>query len=212
MMTALRFGLLFVALILSVPAGVAAQTQTVITAEDAARSALNVGAKAPAFQLKDSTGTDVASSELLKTGNMVLVFYRGAWCPFCNTYLQRLQARLQDIEAAGGKLVAVSVENPDRSAGIVDKNSLKFTVLSDPDLAVARRFGIVYQLPEATDDSYRSRGLDVAKYNSMRKPELPLAATYIIGRDGVIVYAFVETDYKKRAAPDVIIEHLRKLR
>ena len=190
----------------------AAQTAKFVSVDDTAKNALNTGATAPAFALKDSTGKLVSSKDLLKAGNVVLVFYRGAWCPFCNTYLHKLQTRLTDIMAAGGKLVAVSVENPDASMAIAKKNELQFSVLSDPNLDVARKFGIVYQLPPETDTKYKSYGIDLTKQNSMEKPELPLAATYIINKEGKIVYAFIETDYKKRAEPDVIIENLKKLK
>lgn len=189
-----------------------AQMTGFVSADDAAKTALNVGAKAPAFELKDSTGKLVKSRDLLKEGNVVLVFYRGGWCPFCNTYLHKLQTRLADIKAAGGNLVAVSVENPDASMAIAKKNEVAFTVLSDPNLNVARKFGIVYQLPPETNEKYIGFGIDLAKQNSMEKPELPLAVTYIINKKGVITYAFIETDYKKRAEPDVLIENLKKIK
>ena len=205
-------GFVVTSLVVALSSGVGAQTVEIVTADDAAKTALSVGAKAPAFSLKDSTGATVESRAILKKGNMVLVFYRGAWCPFCNTYLHKLQTRLTDIAAAGGKLVAVSVETPDGSAGVMKKNGVEFTVLSDPNLDVARKFGIVYQLPADTDERYRSMGLDLAKRNAMEKPELPLAVTYIIDRSGTIAYAFIETDYKKRAEPDVIVEELKKLK
>lgn len=166
----------------------------------------------PAFDLKDSTGKSVSSKDLLKEGNLVLVFYRGSWCPFCNLYLRNLQKRLTDITGAGGKLVAVSVENPDASMAIAKKNEVQFTVLSDPNLDTARKFGIVYQLPAATEEMYKTHGLDLAKHNAMTKAELPLAVTYIIDKHGKITYAFLDTDYKKRAEPDVIIENLRKIK
>ncbi len=184
----------------------------IVSDADAVKNALTVGAKMPQFSLKDSTGRVVSSKELAKSGNLVIVFYRGSWCPFCNLYLRNLQKRLADITAAGGKLVAISVENPDASMAVARKNEVQFTVLSDPDLDVARKFGIVYQLPAATDEMYKSHGLDVAKHNEMAKPELPLAATYVIDRKGKIVYAYLDTDYKKRAEPDVIIENLKKLK
>lgn len=179
---------------------------------DAVKNALSVGAQMPQFSLKDSTGKVVSSKELAKSGNLVIVFYRGSWCPFCNLYLRNLQKRLADITAAGGKLVAISVENPDASMAVARKNEVQFTVLSDPDLDVARKFGIVYQLPPATDEMYKSHGLDIAKHNEMQKPELPLAATYVIDKNGKIVFAYLDTDYKKRAEPDVIIENLKKLK
>lgn len=189
-----------------------AQRPSVVTVDDAVKTALNVGAKMPAFTLKDSFGKDVSSRDLLKKGNLVVVFYRGSWCPFCNAYLHKLQGRLADITSAGGNLVAISVENPDASMAVAKKNEVQFTVLSDPNLDTARKFGIVYQLPDTTNTAYKSRGLDVAKHNAMTLPELPLAVTYIIDRKGKIVYAFLETDYKKRAEPDVIIENLKKIK
>lgn len=183
----------------------------IVSAEDAIKSALTAGAEMPSFSLKDSTGKTADSRDLLKEGNLVVVFYRGSWCPFCNTYLRGLQKRLTDITAAGGKLVAISVENPDASMTVAKKNEVQFTVLSDPNLDLARKFGIVYQLPDETAAKYASRGLDLAKHNEMAKPELPLAATYIINRQGKITYAFLETDYKKRAEPDAIIENLKRI-
>jgi peroxiredoxin len=200
---------MFVSSIFAFSLGTAAQT---VSPEDAVKNALNVGAQAPSFELKDSTGKNVSSKDLLKSGNLVLVFYRGSWCPFCNLYLRNLQKRLTDITNAGGKLVAISVENPDASMAIAKKNEVQFTVLSDPNLDSARKFGIVYQLPPATDEAYKPHGLDIAKHNAMAKPELPLAVTYIIDKQGKIVYAFLDTDYKKRAEPDVIIENLRKIK
>jgi peroxiredoxin len=192
--------------------GQTSDTGKFVSDADAVKNALSVGSKMPEFSLKDSSGKLVSSKELAKSGNLVIVFYRGSWCPFCNLYLRNLQKRLADITAAGGKLVAISVENPDASMAVARKNEVQFTVLSDPDLDVARKFGIVYQLPPATDEMYKSHGLDVAKHNEMEKPELPLAATYVVNKKGKIVYAYLDTDYKKRAEPDVIIENLKKLK
>jgi peroxiredoxin len=123
-----------------------------------------------------------------------------------------LQKRLTDITNAGGKLVAISVENPDASMAIAKKSEVQFTVLSDPKLETAKKFGIVSMLPAATDQAYKSRGLDVAKHNAMSKPELPLAVTYIVDKQGRIVCAFLEADYKERAEPDVIIQNLTKIK
>lgn len=189
----------------------AAMGEKIVTDADAVKNALNVGAKIPNFELSDSTGKTVSSKDLLKDGNLVIVFYRGAWCPFCNTYLRSLQKRLTDIAAAGGKIVAISVENPDASMAVAKKNEVGFTVLSDPKLETARKFGIVYQLPAETDEKYKTYGIDLAKRNAMDKPELPLSATYVVNKKGKIVYAFLEADYKKRAEPDVIIAELTKI-
>jgi len=174
-------------------------------------SALNVGAAMPGFSLEDAYGKTVNSADLLKKGPIVLVFYRGAWCPYCNLYLRGLQKHLGEIASRGANLVAISVEPPDRSLSVLTKNKLEYTVLSDPGLDVARKFGIVYTVPGELNKVMTDRGLDLSKYNGTGKPELPLGATYVVGKDGKIEYAFLETDYKKRAAPSEIIAVLDKL-
>lgn len=186
--------------------------EKIVTDADAVKQALNVGANMPSFTLKDVDGNDVSSNDLMKKGNLVVVFYRGSWCPFCNRYLQSLQASSREIKDAGGEIVAISVETPEGSTSVAQKNELKFTVLSDPNLDTARKFGIVYQLPKETDEKYKSRGLDVAEHNNMKKAELPLGATYIVDKSGKIVYAYLDTDYQKRAEPPVIIEELHKIK
>ncbi len=183
-----------------------------ISAEEASKTALKVGAAMPAFDLTDAKGNSVSSADLLKEGNLVVVFYRGAWCPFCNLYLRNLQKNLSGIKENGGVLVAISVENPDTSMSIAKKNDVEFTVLSDPKLELARKFGIVYQLSPETNEQYKNYGVDLVKQNGTEKPDLPLSATYIVNQKGEIVYSFLEPDYKKRAEPSVIIETLKKMK
>lgn len=195
-----------------VSAAFAQNAAKMTTVEDAAKTALKAGAIMPEFTLNDVFGKKVTSKDLLAQGNLVVVFYRGAWCPFCNRYLHTLQQNLDRFKANGGDLVAISVENADHSMAVAKKNELTFTVLSDPELATARKFGIVYQLPEETDARYKKGGLDVAKNNAMEKPELPISATYVVSKAGEIVFAYIEPDYKKRAEPDLIIEALAKIR
>ncbi len=180
----------------------------IVTPQDAAKVALNVGATMPEFTLSDSTGKSVASSDLLKQGNLVVVFYRGAWCPFCNKYLHSLQGSLPQIKASGANLVAISVENPDTSMAVAKKNDVQFTVLSDPKLETARKFGIVYELPKETNEKYIGYGIDLVKANGTEKPELPLSATYVVDSKGKILYAFLEPDYTKRAEPSEILKVL----
>ena len=197
--------------VLGMMASVAGVYGQAASPEDAVKTALNVGAVMPGFELRDATGATVSSNSLLNKGHLVVVFYRGDWCPFCNAYLHKLQTRLADINAAGGNLVAISVENPDASLAVAKKNELKFTVLSDPDLTVAGKFGIVYAFSPELDKKYRSYGLDIAKHNNMDKAELPLAVTYVIDHNGKIVYAFLNPDYQKRAEPEAIIAALKSI-
>lgn len=189
------------------------ETQTVVTDQDAAKNALNVGAKMPSFKLKDGNDKSISSDDLLKESNLVIVFYRGAWCPFCNLYLRNLQKNINQIKEAGGNVIAISAEPPDKSLTVSKKNEVMFPVLSDPQLGIARKFGIVYNLPAETADKYKSRGVvDFQKDYGMEKAELPLGATFIVNQKGEIVYAYLDTDYKKRAEPDVIIEVLKKIK
>ncbi|MGE3468513.1 MAG: peroxiredoxin-like family protein [Pyrinomonadaceae bacterium] len=196
---------------ISATAAIGQAATKITTQEEAARSAIGVGSMMPGFTLRDSLGNTVKSKDLLAKGNLVLVFYRGAWCPFCNTYLRTLQKNLSKIRENGGELVAISAENADLGMALAKKNDLSFTVLSDPDLGTARKFGIVYQLPGETDERYKSRGLDVAKNNGTDKPELPISATYVVNSMGEIVFAHIDADYKKRAEPDAIIGALAKI-
>ncbi|QQS42439.1 MAG: AhpC/TSA family protein [Acidobacteriota bacterium] len=174
-------------------------------------TALNVGAQMPAFSLKDAYDKQVTSGDLLKDGHIVLVFYRGAWCPFCNLYLRGLQRSIGDFRERGAQLVAISVEPPDRSLKVVKDNKLEYTVLSDPGLETARKFGIVYTLPEILDSAAKQRGFDIGKYNGTEKSELPVSATYVVSREGKIEFAFLDVDYKKRAAPEDILKTLDRI-
>lgn len=174
--------------------------------------AVNVGDTMPSFELADAYGKRVSSSNLLKKGPIVLVFYRGAWCPYCNLYLRGLQRRIPEFGERGAELVAISVEPPDRSLKVVENDKLNYTVLSDPGLETASRFRIVYELPEVLDGAMKGRGFDIGKYNGMKKSELPLSATYVVDTDGKIAYAFLEIDYKKRADPNDILKVLDTLR
>lgn len=182
-----------------------------VSVDDAVKNALKVGDKMPAFELPNAKNVTIKSSELLQDSNLIVVFYRGDWCPVCNLYLKRLQENNKDFVANGGKLVAISVEDPDSSMSVSEKNDLKFEVLSDKNLDLARKFKIVYELPQETNEKYKGSGIDLVKDNGTAKPELPLSATYIVNKDGEITYAFLDPDYKKRLEADVIITKLKKL-
>ncbi len=172
---------------------------------------LRRGARAPDFSLPDHTGRMRSLGELLAEGVVVLNFYRGGWCPYCNMELNALQRWLPEIEAAGGKLVAVAPELPDNSLTTREKSNLQFEVLSDQGNGVARAFGLVFALPEALRPIYAKIGIDIPAYNGDDSFEIPMPATYIIGRDGEIHYAFVDADYTQRLEPEVIVRELQQL-
>lgn len=176
------------------------------------KQAVQVGQKAPDFMLKNAKGEDVALSEFLKSGPVVLTWYRGGWCPYCNLTLAALQKALPDIKAAGAQLVALTPELPDKSLTTIEKNALKFQVLTDLNHEVAKRYGIAFELTPDVASRYKKH-FDLRAYNgtSAGDTTLPLAATYIIDRDGVVRYAFLDADYRKRAEPAEIVAFLQKM-
>lgn len=172
------------------------------------QSALKKGDSLPPFELGDATGKQVSSTDLLAKGGLVLSFYRGGWCPYCNLELKALQNILSDIEAKGYQLVAVTPETPDHSLSTSQKNELKFTVLSDLENQLAKKMGLVFQMPQDLRELYHSFNLDVAKHNGNTAYELPMPATYIINSEGKITYSFVPEDYTQRLEPTQILQHL----
>lgn len=174
-----------------------------------AQRAIHQGQKAPDFVLPDAKGRPIRLSELLKKGPVVLTFYRGGWCPFCNLQLKGYQDRLSDIRAKGAELVAVSPQLPDFTASTVEKDALTFPVLSDVGNSVARQYGLVFKLPGEVIPIYKKFGIDLEKNNGDASHELPMPGTYIIGRDGVILLSQVEADYKKRLPVETILGALK---
>lgn len=173
--------------------------------------ALKVGDKAPDFELPNATGKTVKLSTLLKDGPVVVTWYRGAWCPYCNIALRGFQKVLPEIKAEGASLVAISPQTPDNSATTVEKDALGFEVLSDKGNKAAHAFGVAYKLPVTLVKQFKGR-LDLNKYNGDTSNELPLGATYVIDQKGVIRYAFVDADYRKRAEPSAVVAGLKNLK
>ena len=171
------------------------------------QAARQVGDTAPDFTLGNATGRPVRLYEVLEQGPVVLTWYRGGWCPYCNLTLHRLQQELPNFRAAGATLLALTPELPDSSLSTAEKNALEFDVLSDPGNTVARSYGVVFELTPEVAASYQ-QSFDLHGYNGDASNELPLAATYVIGTDGVITYAFLHPDYRNRAEPREILEAL----
>ena len=173
-------------------------------------SALNVNDTAPDFTLKNVMKENVNLSKILKKGTVVLFWYRGGWCPYCNLQLRAYNDKLEEFKKYGAQLVAVTPESPDNSLTTKEKNKLEFTLLSDPGNMVAEKFNLKYKLPEMVKKHWIGK-LDLPDYNKDNSWTLPLAVTYIIDRQGIIRYAFIDADYRRRAEPKEIIEVLKTL-
>ncbi|MFE6625519.1 peroxiredoxin-like family protein [Streptomyces sp. NPDC057740] len=173
--------------------------------------ALTVGAQAPRFRLPTATGQTVVLDDLLTGGPVVLTFYRGAWCPYCNIALRSLQQHHEAITARGAHLVAVSPQIPDESLTLTEKHELAFDVLSDIGCDTAKSYGLAFDLPDDLAAVYDKLGFDLQRVNDGHPRTLPLPATYVIDRDGLIRWAFVTADYTTRAEPADILAALDAL-
>ncbi|WP_299781480.1 peroxiredoxin-like family protein [uncultured Formosa sp.] len=175
------------------------------------KHAKHIGDIAPDFKLKNALNKDVTLHEYLKKGPIVLTWYRGGWCPYCNLTLQRLQQELSNFQAEGANLLALTPELPDKSMNTTEKHELKFEVLSDVGNEVGKTYGIIYKLTDDVANHYQNN-FDLHGFNGDESNELPLAATYVINQDGKITYEFLEVDYRKRAEPADIVNALKALK
>jgi peroxiredoxin len=168
-----------------------------------------VGDAAPDFELPDARGGSVTLGRLRRDGPVVLVFYRGAWCPYCNLQLRALQAALEDIHAGGATLVAISPQTPDKSLTLAEQAELAFPVLSDIGNAVARSYGLVFALGADDRELHRGIGIDLTAFNGDDSWELPAPAVFVVDPDGTIRFASVAGDYRWRVGPDEVLAALR---
>jgi peroxiredoxin len=173
----------------------------VTTTAQEAPEGLFIASKAPDFKATDQNGQEVRLKELLKKGKVILVFYRGQWCPYCNRFLSRLQDSLQLINEKGATLIAVSPEKTENISKTVDKTKAGFSILHDEGLKIMKAYDVEFEVPENTVTRYRNAGIDVEKNNGSNGKYLPVPAVYVIDKEGTVIYRFFESDYKKR--PDV---------
>lgn len=164
-----------------------------------------------ATALRDAHDRPFDLAALVATKPVILTFYRGGWCPYCNLELRAYQALLAAIEAEGAALVAVSPEQPDHSLTTAQKNALSFTVLSDVGGALASALGIRFTLSEAVKPFYEKAGHALPERNGDGTWALPMPATFVIETDGRIAAAFVEPDYRRRLDPDDALAALRAI-
>ncbi|WP_066218171.1 peroxiredoxin-like family protein [Formosa haliotis] len=175
-------------------------------------NAIRVGEKAPAFKLPNARGKNVSLDNLLENGPVVITFYRGDWCPYCNLQLRALKEHLSEINALGANLVAISPQVPDGSLTEDEISKMDFGVLSDQDAKVAFQYGVAWEVPEFLTEHMRvDRGLDLEQINNGNASMLPIPATFVLGRDGIVKWRYVDVDYRTRAEPSDIIEALKKL-
>ncbi len=163
-------------------------------------SALAVGETAPAFKAKDAAGHSVELKQLLKKGPVVLYFYRGQWCPYCSKELSQLEDSLQVLTGKGAQVVVVTPETQENIDKTVAKTKAAFPIVHDDNLTIMKAYKTAFTVDDATATKYQGFGIDLKKANGLDTAVLPVPATYVIGRDGKIKFAFFNPDYRHRAS------------
>jgi peroxiredoxin len=170
-----------------------------------------VGREASGFSLPNATGRQVTLSQMLARGPVVISFYRGVWCPFCNLEQRALQHHVPQINELGASLVAISGQTPDNSLSMAEKNGLTYEVLSEVGLTAASSYGLVFRLPDYLQEAYEQLGHPVPMFNGPAQQTLPIPATFVIARDGIIRFAYANPDYRYRADPKDILATLKSI-
>jgi peroxiredoxin len=181
--------------------------------EDASisKNALTVGSIAKEIKLPNALGNEVSLFDTLEENDFVVVsFYRGSWCAYCNLELKALQGINEELKQLGAKLIAVSPQSPDASMSTKEKNELEFEVLSDNSNLIAKEYGLVFSLAEEIRPIYLSFGIDLPATNKEDSYEIPMPATYVINKNKEIIFSFIDEDYTKRCEPQDILEAIRK--
>lgn len=171
---------------------------------------LFINSKAPDFKATDQYGNEIRLKEILKDSLVVLVFYRGQWCPYCNKHLKKLEDSLSFIKEKGARLIAVTPEKPENISKTIEKTKAGYPILYDKDMKIMNTYHVAFEVDERTVSRYKNADIDLAEANGQKdKVYLPVPAVYIISKEGTILYRFFDADYKKRASVKEILEELK---
>ena len=160
------------------------------------------------FSAKNQEGKQIELKKLLKKGDVVMLFYRGQWCPYCNQQLKKVNDSLQFISAKGATVLAITPETGENVRKTIEKTNASFSIIEDENLAIMKSYKVNFAVDENTIAKYKNYGIDFDKANGSNSSNLPVPATYIIGKDGKIKYAFFDVNYTKRASVKDILENL----
>jgi peroxiredoxin len=169
---------------------------------------LTVQAKAPDFSAKDQTGTTINLKDQLKKGSVVLVFYRGQWCPHCNKQLSKLEDSIQLIKAKGASLIAITPEKQENIRKTIAKTKATYPILFDEGLQIMKKYEVAFAVDNTTIERYKKYGIDFNEINGANGANLPVPAIYVINKEGVIVFRHFDPDYRNRATVQEILKYL----
>jgi peroxiredoxin len=170
---------------------------------------LFINSRAPDFTAKDQNGNEIRLKDLLKKGKVVLIFYRGYWCPYCNKYLSKLEDSLQLIKDKGATVVAITPELPENVNKTIEKTKAEYSILYDEDLKIMKAYDVEFEVPENVLTRYRNSGIKIDENNGKKNGNyLPVPATYVIDKEATIKYRFFQADYKRRPSIKEILDNL----
>jgi peroxiredoxin len=172
-------------------------------------SGLKPGDTAPDFSASDVNNNMVTLAKELENGPVVIIFYRGEWCPVCNRYLSNFQDSLSYVVAAGAKVLAITPEQPSSALKMIKKTGATFTVIPDPTEQIMQRYEVIFSVTEAYQDRIKNKlEADIASNNEKKDAKLPVPATYIINKEGIVVYRQFDLDYHIRASVKDILDNI----
>jgi peroxiredoxin len=169
---------------------------------------LFINSKAPDFKVKDQSGVEINLKELRKKGPVVILFYRGNWCPYCNKELTRFQDSLQLITEKGASVLAVTPEASEGVNKTIEKTKAVFPIIHDEEMKISKQYKVAYEVDERTAGRYKSFGTDLLAINEQKlRAWLPVPAVYIVNKEGSVTYRYFNEDYKKRPfVKDILAE------
>jgi peroxiredoxin len=182
-------------------------TALAIHAQNAPKG-LNVNDKAPLFSAKNQEGKLISLQEKIKSGPVILIFYRGQWCPYCNRQLKNLEDSLALLTAKNATLIAVTPEKTENINKTIEKTKATYPVLFDDSLKIMKSYDVAFAVDQKMKERYKGYGVDFDEVNGTNGANLPVPAVYIINKKGEIIYKFFDTDYRKRPSVKEILDHL----
>lgn len=198
------------AILLTAPGKAIAEEPPIAAAADKT-SPLKVGEQVSDLKLKNASGEEVTLASLYEKQPVVLVFFRGGWCPICSRHTGELIKAYPEMKKLGAEMVGISPDSVESSKANVDKNSIVFPILSDSDVSAARAFGLAFIVDDATITRYKEFGIDLEKASGQNHHALPIPAVYIVDKTGKIAFAHSNPNYRQRLDTKTIIAQLKKI-
>lgn len=170
---------------------------------------LFINSKAPEFKLKDQDGVEVSLKELRKKGPVVVLFYRGYWCPFCNRELKAFQDSLGQIQTKGAQVVAITPESKENIDSTIAKTGAIFRILHDEGMKTSSAYQVAFNVDDRTVGRYKTAGIDLLKNNGQKTAMLPVPAVYIVDKEGTVTFRYFDENYRNRVSVATILKNIR---